>query len=346
MGSWTNSGGDENWVYDATGAAHDGGSAKATHDGSANTIVRFRMYQGITINNTAEIDTADMDAWIQWNDAWPAQNDEVDNSTAEFWVQLKDPNGNFYGVGHTTKNFGSLSSITLCNSVNVKPALQAGGDGAWRVYLTCDIYRANLAHGWLVTWFDDLSLDVTWQPYGSTTETFTVTESTSTSATLGVSATDTVTMSDGVGGIPAATNFRYYLGSYDGKVYLEHPAYYHDNDVAMPVHLITKVTDFSEEVPEAHNKYKTIYFVRLWYIDKTASTTITLSVSNDEGTTWTTNTKTIGTGSELTKSVDFFYPISGHTFQFKVENESGDKDFQWIGLESYYKICGEYFGIN
>lgn len=336
-------------MYDATGAAHTGGAAKATHDGVENSTWRFRMYQNITISNTAEIDTADMGAWIQWNDSVSAQSDVVEDCTATFWVQLKDPDGNFYTVGKTIRNFGTLVSYNLLSDTDVKPTLQAGGDGTWGVYLVCDVYRANVSPafcGWLVTWFDDLSLDVTWEPYGSTTETFTVTDSTSTAATLGVAATETVIMSDGVGGIPAATNFRYYLGSYDGKVFLEHPAYYHDNDVAIPAHLITKVTDFSEEVPEAHNKYKTVYFVRLWYIDKTASTAVTLSVSNDEGTTWTTNTKTIGTGSELTKSVDFFYPISGHTFQFKVENDSGNKDFQWIGLEVYFDVCGEFFQVN
>jgi len=306
------------------------------------------MYQSVAIANTTAIKTADMGAWIQWNDASSNPADDFD-STATFWVQLQDPDGNFYTIGKRIQKFATLGSVDLLSDTDVKSIIQAGGDGTWAVYLVCDIYRANESPdlvAWFVAWFDDLSLDIVWYPYGSTTETFTVTESTSTSATLGVAATETVIMSDGVGGIPAATNFRYYLGSYDGKVFLEHQAYYHDNDEAIPIHLITKVTDFSEEVPEAHNKYKTIYFVRLWYVDKTASTSVTVSVSNDEGTTWTTNTKTIGTGSELTKSVDFFYPISGHTFQFKVENDSGDKDFQWVGLEVYFEIGGEYFGIN
>jgi len=308
------------------------------------------MYQNVSIGNTTDIKTADMGAWIQWNDSVSAQSDDVEDCTAKFWVQLKDPAGNFYTIGSTTRNFGTLVSYNLLSDTDVKPTLQAGGDGTWGVYLISDIYRANVTPafcGWLVTWFDDLSLDIVWQPYGSTTETFTVTDSTSSSATLGISTTDTVSMSDYSGGVvPATTDFRYYLGSYDGKVYMEHPYYYHDNNETIPAHLITKVTDFSEEVPEAHNKYKTVYFVRLWYIDKSVSTTVVLSVSNDEGAAWSTNTKNIGTGSKLTKSADFFYPISGHTFQFKVENDSTDKDFQWIGLEVYFTISGEYFGIN
>jgi len=337
-------------VYDATGAAHDGGSAKATHDGVANSTWRFRLHQNISISNTDRIKTADMDAWIQWNDSVVAQSDVVEDCTATFWVQLKDPNGNWYSVGKRIQNFGTLGSVNLLSSTNIKSSLEAGGDGTWGVYLTCDIYRANVspdACGWLVTWFDDLSLDIVWTDYDSATETVTMSDSGTPAATFGDAATDTVTMSDETGKlVSVGTDFRYYLGSYDGKVYLEHPDYYHDDNEAIPAHLITKVTDFSEEVPEAHNKYKTVYFVRLWYIDKTASTDITVSVSNDEGTTWTTNTKAIGTGSKLTKSADFFYPISGHTFQFKVENDSNDKDFQWIGLEAYYKICGEFFGIN
>lgn len=153
-------------------------------------------------------------------------------------------------------------------------------------------------------------------------------------------------VSSGASSVPAETDFRYYLGSYDGKVYLEHPDYFHDDNATIPVHLITKVTDFSEENPSAHDAYKTVYSVRLWYVDKTTSTSVILSVSNDEGTNWTTNTKTIGTGSGLIKSADFFYPINGHTFQFKVENNSADKDFQWMGLEISYNICGDYFEIN
>jgi len=308
------------------------------------------MYQNVSISNTDKIKTADMDAWIQWNDSVVAQSDVVEDCIATFWVQLYGPDGNWYSVGKRIQHFGSLGSVDLLSSANIKPTLQAGGDGTWGVYLTCDIYRANVspdACGWLVAWFDDLSLDVTWEPYGSTTDTFTVTDSASAAATFGGSASDTVTMSDETGDlVPAATDFRYYLGSYNGKVYLEHPNYYHDDNETIPAHLITKITDFSEEVPEAHNKYKTVYFVRLWYIDKTTSTDVTLSVSNDEGTTWVTNTKSIGTGSKLTKSVDFFYPVSGHTFQFKVENDSDDKDFQWIGIEAYFDICGEFFGIN
>ena len=222
LGSWTNTAGNV-WVYDATGAAHTGGAAKATHDGVENSTWRFRMYQNISISNTDKIDTAEMDAWIQWNDSVAAQSDEVENCTATFWVQLKDPGGNFYGVGKRIQNFGTLGSVNLLSSTDVKATLQAGGDGTWGVYLICDIYRANIRPvelGWLVTWFDDLSLDVTWEAYGSTTETFTVTDATSVAATLGGSTSDTVTMSDDISaGVPAATDFRYYLGSYDGKVY-------------------------------------------------------------------------------------------------------------------------------
>ena len=166
LSSWTNSGGDVDWEYDATGAAHDGGAAKMTHDTTENTTVRARMYQSFSVTGTSSINTATIDAWVQLTDAALAQNDEVDLSTIQFWVQLYTPAAAFKGVVTQTYNFGDLQSYDLADAVDVKNILQNGGDGTWRIYLIADIDRANVspaAVAWLVGWFDDVSLDITFE---------------------------------------------------------------------------------------------------------------------------------------------------------------------------------------
>ena len=203
MSSWAKYGGssrDMFW-YDATGASHDGGAAKCSHtDNVALTIQRYSMYQDITITNAADIDTATMTAWCQWNDALPAANAEVSKSYIEWNVTLQDPDGNCHYIQSGNRYFGSLRALALMTDEDIKSELQAGGNGTWSIIFAANIYRANITGVWLVGWYDDISLDIAYHSYGTVTETITLSDSGSGVGALGSSHTDTITLSDAASG--------------------------------------------------------------------------------------------------------------------------------------------------
>lgn len=164
---------------------------------------------------------------------------------------------------------------------------------------------------------------------------------------ISVSDSDTFLFADATGAtVPAYTDYRYYMGSIDGKVYMEHPDYYHDDTNSITCQFLTKVTDKAELYPEAHGMYQTDYIVRLWYIDHTEDASVIVSISIDEGTNWTTNTKNIGTGDGTIKCEDFFFPVHGFTFQYRVSNASTSDNVQFIAMEVFFVIDGEYFKIS
>jgi len=105
----------------------------------------------------------------------------------------------------------------------------------------------------------------------------------------------------------------------------------------------SKDTDFAEQSIEYADKFKTVEFVRLHFIDKSAGALIDVKVSTDGGATWTTETKTIGTGDNKGKTKDFHFPKTGQIFRFAVRSVSTSDDFQWTGLEAFYTVGGDYF---
>jgi len=349
LSSWSKHGGSSTnmFVYDATGAAHDGGAAKCTNDGDPYETMRFSMKQAFTMTYASDIDTAVVDAWTQWNDAWPAANAEVSKSWVKFWVQLQDPDSNWHTVASAKHFYGSLTAHTLCDEEDVKSILTAGGNGTWYFGVTCDIYRANLSTGWFVGWFDDLGLDIAYHDYGSNTETITLTDTTS-SGVLAASDTDTdtITLSDsGVLSMSSDNTTGFYLGSYDGKVYYESSDYKSDGGTSIDAFWESKETDFAEEGMEAHNKFKTIHKVRLWYVDVSdSSAVVTVKIKPDGGTTWTSISENVGgSGNDTNKYKDFHIIITGHSFKFRVEHDSGNNTFQWSGLEVLYALGGDSF---
>jgi hypothetical protein len=349
MSSWTKYGGssrDMFW-YDATGAAHDGGAAKCSHtDDVALTTQRYSMYQNITITTAADIDTATMTAWCQWNDALPAANAEVSKSYLEFNVTLKDPDGNFHYIKNVKRYFGSLTALALMTNEDIKSELQAGGNGTWSIIFAINIYRANITGVWLVGWYDDLSLDIAYYDYGSQAESITLTESASGAMALSDGIAESITLSDsGALAVSADPTFGYYFGSYDGKVYFENSAYKSDEGTSIDAYWDSKETDFAEESMDALDKFKTIYKVRLWYVDISSTTaTVTIKVKSDGGSSWTTITENVGgSGDDANKSKDFYIIKTGHSFKFRIEHDSTDNEFQWAALEVFYTLGGDYF---
>ena len=359
------------FTWDATGAEHSGGSMKATHASTAQTTIRYRMGYNVSIANTDDIATATMDMWTQWNDAVPEPNAQVSASYIKFWLQLEDPDDTFYTVASSTNYFSTLTNTWLASDANVKTYLQTGGTGTWTVWVVCDIYRANInttSCPWFVGWVDDISLDVSYSYEDEAEETVTLSDTTDDDVFIADSAEDTVTMSDTYGDYMSAedsasdtvtvtdnpadfrvislqTDFAYYFGSFDGKLYRESEDYKSDDGTAIDAYWESKATDFADEYIECLGKYKTVYYVDLFYRDLHTSATTTIGVSTDAGVTWNYLTRSIGTADDKNKKARFFFHLTSEIFKFRVANNTDSDSFQWIAIEPNFVIRGEYFEI-
>jgi len=176
------------------------------------------------------------------------------------------------------------------------------------------------------------------------TDTLTLTEATSETGTYADTGIDYLGLTDSGAGVatsPLELDFRYYFGGFDGEIFAESNDYKSDNGVDIDVVYETNQVDFANQDTNMLGRWATVYKVKVWYIDISANTTIRCLVSNDGGSTWTQRTKTVGTGDETNKSVDFYFVITGHHFKFKVQNVSSDKDFRLVNMVAYYLPRGE-----
>lgn len=139
------------------------------------------------------------------------------------------------------------------------------------------------------------------------------------------------------------TNYAYCVATADGKVYEYSGFYKSDGGTAITAQWESKDTDFADQHIENSDKFKTVEFVRLHFIDKSAGALIDVRVSTDGGATWTTKTKNIGTGNNKGKTKDFYFVETGQIFRFAVRSVSTSDDFQWTGIEIFYNIGGDYF---
>jgi hypothetical protein len=232
----------------------------------------------------------------------------------------------------------------------------------------------NVTYGYKVRYTDDAgdgdysdSLDITmWADTGSettelsestadqtdlgnsATETIELSEVTSDTGTISDSATETINIFDDAGDIytlTLETDYGYYFGDFSGKIYYENEGYGADDGTAINAYWLSKETDFADIDQDALSNYKTVYKARLFYVDQTAGQSVTISVSNDGGTNWTAVGRNIGTGDNTVKSADFFFIKTGDVFQFKVNHNATTGKFQWLNLEVFYSIGGQYFEI-
>ena len=181
------------------------------------------------------------------------------------------------------------------------------------------------------------------------TDTIELSESASGTGASSDSASDTMVMFDEAGGaftLTLETDYGYYFGDFSGNIYYENEAYGSDNGTAINAYWLSKETDFSDIDEDAISRFKTVYKARLFYVDRTAGTAVIVSVSNDGGTTWTSAGRNIGTGDDTTKSIEFFFIKTGDTFQFKVDHNDTTGKFQWLNLEVFYSVGGDYFQIS
>lgn len=143
-----------------------------------------------------------------------------------------------------------------------------------------------------------------------------------------------------------APNYKMFLGTSTGSVHKHEATQYSDHAETMRCVLYTKTLDFTDQYPEYNNLWKTVYKVRLYYVDKDADTDVSVHLSNDGGQTWIWKTRTIGTGDGKAKTADFDFIETGQYFTVKLEHVSADKRIEWIGLEVMFKISGEHFEIS
>ena len=167
-----------------------------------------------------------------------------------------------------------------------------------------------------------------------------------TGATPSDTITDTMYVSDfAVDAKEIITNYAYYVATADGKVYEYSDFYKSDAGTAIPANWESKDTDFADQNIEWADRFKTVEKVRLHYIDKSAGARVSIKVSTDGGASWTTKTRNIGTGDTKGKTADFFLIKTGQIFRFAIENDSATDDFQFVGLEVFYSVGGDYFEI-
>ena len=187
------SGRTKHW-WDATGAAHDGGSAKAGHSEAVATTELFGIRYPFTVTGSAGITSAVLNTWAQYNDGSGTTTGK--GCTIKIRAQLEDPDGNFTGVALDTKTYDdSLHSYQFLNDEDVAATLIAGGDGVWYLALTMDIYWGGAYSGsFLVGWFDDVSLDINTAFSNTSTGSLSISGSLTTLATISNSSTGTLSL--------------------------------------------------------------------------------------------------------------------------------------------------------
>jgi len=185
--------------------------------------------------------------------------------------------------------------------------------------------------------------------YGDTaTETVELSEAISEVATISDTHTETVLVTDDMGDVASISlkvDYGYYLGDFSGKIYYEHEDYGSDDGTSISAYFLSKETDFADIDGQALDRYKTIYKVRLFYVDIFAGQSVTVSVSTDGGNTWINRSRYLGTGDGTVKSADFFFIKTSDVFQFKVAHDDTGK-FQWINMEVFYTINGDYYELS
>ena len=119
-----------------------------------------------------------------------------------------------------------------------------------------------------------------------------------------------------------------------------------DNTQVMTCVFRTKRIDFSDQDKEALGRWKTVYRIRLIYVDNVTATIYNIYYRTDSTSSWTPiGGESCGNGSKLIKTNDFDIIIAGDQFEFYVTESSSDKTSQIIGLDIFYELGGAYFTV-
>lgn len=267
-------------------------------------------------------------AW-SWSGASPGETLTGKYKTGSTWYTWKTLSGSsdtFNGAVDTTYYF-LITGSSSGDSNTVGPRVSATDSATETLSITEKLDQTNVYKQYAI-------------------ETMAMTEATAITKSVSLTVVDTVTVTDSkakIGVQSLESDYQWYLGSFDGKVYAERDVYKSDDGTSITCDLITKQTDFADEHIQLLGKSKTLYKIRLFYVDLWENTTVSIHASTDGGTTWETKEASFGNADETVKFKDYYFVKSGHVFQFKVTNDSGDDEFQWIALEAHVSPGGDYF---
>lgn len=258
-------------------------------------------------------------------------------ATIQTFVTYDAPTTMYADDGLTADHLYGYRAYWYCADCGLTSPLSAEGDiGA---YLAAPTDTITLTDEAIVT-HDPTSSEVFCY------ETLTLTEGLTLDVDYAVTITDTITLTDIViAGSTLKTNYGFYFGTVDGDIHRYSSTYDSDNGTAILVRWRSKETDFADQYPQYLDHMKWIDRVRLVYVDKDASTPVSVKVSTDGGTTWTTRSASVGTGSGAVKDHSFWFNVSGRYFQFEVESSSASTTLQWISLEPQFLATAEYWEV-
>jgi len=140
------------------------------------------------------------------------------------------------------------------------------------------------------------------------------------------------------------TDYRYFLGTANGKTHLHSDEYAGDAGVVIPCQYETKDTDFADQDQKSNDQWKTVYSIKLFYEDMSADTDIVVAISTDGGATFpTSQTRTLGDGSETRKDATYYFIVTGQFFRFRVSSGSASTTFKILGMEVEYEDAGPHW---
>ncbi len=276
--------------------------------------------------------------WVEWTNG--ETYDYVE-------VYYNESGGGWSSMGTEA---GDIEFIMDSSAANVTTGYKVRGstlEGGWSDF--CD--PAYITH-WEDTVSDTLtvsdSVDSAQNFSDTVSETVTVSDEVTGGFAFVDTITETVTVSDTVGSSASIrTDWGYFLGTDDGKVYEYSPDYYADVSTGITASWDSKVIRSQDVFGPSYTDYwMTIKKVRIIYVDHAASTEMIASVTTDGGVTWTTQTKSNGTGALTTKSAYYYFNKTGQYFKMRVEFPSATTHFQLIGIEAFFEIRGEAFPIT
>ena len=100
----------------------------------------------------------------------------------------------------------------------------------------------------------------------------------------------------------------------------------------------------SNPIEWEEGKNATIDRVQLEYYDRYSAVPVVISLSIDGGTTWSTSSSSVGTGSLIDKVADFYFSgVTGRNIILKVSSDDTDTSFTWTGIIVHYIPRGDYF---
>ena len=119
-----------------------------------------------------------------------------------------------------------------------------------------------------------------------------------------------------------------------------------DNGNAISAWWRSKRLDFSDQHEGIENYFKTVDRAQLEYVDQSASTPVTISISDDGGEHWVYRTRLLGNGDGRQKVADFYFHdkdrITSKDFTVQILSSSATTTFTWTGFHLYFEPRGEW----